>query len=528
MNKVREDLISDRHMKMGRPLMQRASGLLLHLTSLPSPYGIGDMGEGAYRFADFLSGTGQRFWQILPLTPTALLHGNSPYSSTSALAGNPLLISPDLLIEKELLSRKEIEPLPPFPEDHVDYAAVMAFKGELLKKVCGRHKVRFTTDTNFQRFCDENANWLDDYALFVALKGHFGGLPWNLWPGEIRDREKKALENWREELVDCIVEEKFIQHLFFCQWTDLKAYCNRKGIQIIGDLPIYVHYDSSDVWALPEIFKLDTEKNLLASAGAPPDFFSVTGQLWGNPVYRWNILKENGYAWWIKRAGYQLKRFNFVRLDHFRGFVDYWEVPAGEKTAVNGKWVSGPGEDFFSTLLRSFPSLPFIAEDLGVITEEVVLLRDRFALPGMRILQFAFEEDPLSDLYQPHHYIHNCVAYTGTHDNTTLVSWLFDEIEPSCRRPEKVRMERENAMRYIGFQGRETKEIHWEFIRLLMMSVANLVVFPMQDILGLGKEGRMNFPGTTHGNWEWRFRSGQLEGAEGKRLTEMTQLYGRI
>lgn len=528
MSKIREDLISDRHFNQGGALRQRASGILLHITSLPSPYGIGDMGGGAYRFADFLAETGQRFWQILPLTPTSLIHGNSPYSSDSALAGNLLLISPDLLVEKELLSKKELEPVPSFPEDRVDYAAVTTFKAELLKKVCRRHKDRIAADPDCQRFCDENANWLDDYALFVALKAHFKGLSWNLWPTEIRDRQKKAIENWRGELGDRIVQEKLIQYLFFCQWTDLKAYCTRKRIQIIGDLPIYVQYDSTDVWTHPEIFKLDGEKMLLASAGVPPDYFSDTGQFWGNPVYRWDILKANGYAWWIERVGYYLNRFDLVRLDHFRGFVDYWEVPAGEKTAVNGRWISCPGEDFFRTLLRSFPSLPFIAEDLGVITEEVGLLRDRFEFPGMRILQFAFENDPLSTLYQPHHYIHNCVAYTGTHDNTTLVSWLFDENNHAHQRPEEFNMQRENAMRYIGLQGRAAKEIYWEFIRLLMMSVANLVVFPMQDILGLGEEGRMNRPGTAHGNWEWRLRSRQLEGTEGKRLTEMTQLYERI
>ncbi|MFQ5580647.1 MAG: 4-alpha-glucanotransferase [Nitrospiria bacterium] len=527
MPKIIEDLLPDRHMHKGNPLGQRASGILLHITSLPSPYGIGDLGEGAYRFADYLAETGQRFWQILPLSPTALLHGNSPYSSTSALAGNPLLISPDRLIKNRLLSIKELEPLPSFTEDSISYAAVTAFKVELLKSVCRRHKDRITADTDFKGFCEENADWLDDYALFVALKEHFKGVCWNLWPEEIRDRKKKAIENWRRELGECILREKFIQYLFFSQWTELKGYCKRKEIQIIGDLPIYVHYDSSDVWTHPEIFKLDARKKRLASAGAPPDFFSATGQFWENPVYRWDVLKSNGYAWWIKRIGYHLKRFDLVRLDHFRGFVDYWEIPAGEKTAVNGKWVPCPGEDFFRTLLRSFPSLPFIAEDLGVITEEVRLLRDRFGLPGMRILQFAFEGDPLSDLYQPHHYIHNCVAYTGTHDNATLVTWLFDDDNGGCREPEKVQAQRENAMRYIGYRGRATKEIFWEYIRLLMMSVANLVVFPMQDILGLGKEGRMNRPGTTRGNWEWRLQSRQMEGDEREKLSEMTKRYGR-
>ncbi|MFQ5949505.1 MAG: 4-alpha-glucanotransferase, partial [Nitrospiria bacterium] len=443
-------------------------------------------------------------------------------------AGNPLLISPDLLVEKGLLAKKDIQPVPSFPEERVDYAAVTAYKAELLEKAYHRHKDRINTDEEFKRFCGENVNWLEDYALFVALKAHFKEISWDRWPVEFRDRRNKTIENCRAELGDRIVQEKFIQYLLFRQWADLKQYCNRKRIKIIGDLPIYVDYDSTDVWVHPELFKLDTEKRPLVFAGVPPDFFSATGQLWGNPVYRWDILKTSGYAWWIDRVGYHLERFDLVRLDHFRGFVDYWEIPAGEKTAVNGRWVPCPGEEFFRTLLRSYSSLPFIAEDLGIITADVGALRDRFAFPGMRILQFAFEDDPLSDLYQPHHYIHNCVAYTGTHDNTTLVSWLFDEDDCSRREPEEFITQRENAMRYIGLQGEATRDIYWEFIRLMMESVANLVIFPMQDVLGLGKEGRMNRPATPHGNWEWRLRPKQLEGAEGKRLAEMTQLSGRM
>jgi 4-alpha-glucanotransferase len=507
-------------------MKRRASGILLHITSLPSPYGIGDLGPEAYRFADFLAEARQGFWQILPLNPTRINFGNSPYDSPSAFAGNPLLISPLLLVENGLLSKSDIEDLQLLSRFRVDYPAVTKYKGKIFTKAYQNFKDRRKENYEFEQFCTENSHWLEDYAFFSALNAHFKNEIWHRWPRSLRDRDEKELNCFKESLKGTIEIEKFLQFLFYKQWFSLKAHCNSKSIQIIGDIPIYVSYDSADVWGNPEIFNLDENKRPLVVAGVPPDYFSTTGQLWGNPIYRWDVLKETQYSWWIKRLTHNLVLSDIVRLDHFRGFVDYWEVSAKEQTALNGRWVKGPAEDLFNTIRAHFPLLPFIAEDLGIITPEVHELRDRFELPGMRILQFAFGDNSPTNLYKPINYIKNCVAYTGTHDNDTLIGWLYGSKDYSVRNPDEIRTERENALGYLGFKGNR-KDIHWEFIRLLMMSVANLVIFPMQDILGLGNEARMNRPAKTKGNWEWRIVPEQLSASLVKKLSEMTETYGR-
>lgn len=508
-------------------MKRRASGIFLHISSLPSPFGIGDLGRGAYKFADFLSAAKQSFWQILPVSPTSEAGGNSPYSSPSAFAGNHLLVSPESLVQEGILGKADVQNPVFFPKERVDYRALTKYKKNLFSVAYKNFRGKGKRSFEFEYFCDENSIWLEDYALFMAFKEYFGGVFWSQWPKEVRDREGKKIRNLKENLRDRIEREKFLQYLFFKQWFSLKNYCNQKGIQIIGDIPIYVNYDSADVWANPEIFQLDAQRKPIVVAGIPPDYFSSTGQRWGNPIYRWDILKEEGYPWWVRRVGHNLKLFDIIRLDHFKGFVDYWHVPARNRTAVEGHWVKGPREEFFNVLLKHFPCLPFIAEDLGVITAEVHELRDRFEFPGMRVFQFAFGTDPLADLYKPIHYIKNCVAYTGTHDNDTLIGWLYGSKGHSTRTPREIRMEKENVLRFLGWKEERRKNIHWEIIRVLMMSVANLVIFPMQDILGLGEKARMNRPATGQGNWEWRLMPEQLRSSLGRRLLQMTEIYGR-
>lgn len=495
---------------------ERGSGILLNITSLPSPYGIGDLGPWAYRFADFLTEAKQGFWQILPLNPTDPAYGNSPYHSISAFAGNPLLISPEGMVEEGLLAEGNFEPLPPYPKGRVDYNAVIAYKRKIFHLAYECFK-EIKEHDDYEQFCSENAHWLGDFALFVALKGHFRGQAWSEWPVEVRDRQSEALQALNQEIKDNIEKEKFLQYLFFHQWFALKEYCNQRGIQLIGDIPIYVDYDSVDVWTHPEIFKLDDDMRPVALAGVPPDYFSETGQLWGNPVYRWDVLKERGYDWWVQRMAHTLNLFDVVRVDHFRGLVAYWEVPAGESTAIDGRWVEAPAYDFLSTLLKHFPSLPVIAEDLGVITPDVREVMHHFELPGMKILLFAFSEDHPMHPYLPHTYEKNSVVYTGTHDNNTVRGWFEKEVKPK---------DKERLFHYLG---REVPmdELHWELIRLAMMSVARLVIIPMQDILGLGTEARMNRPATGEGNWEWQLLPEQVTPALAERLRDMTETYGR-
>ncbi|MGH7772678.1 MAG: 4-alpha-glucanotransferase [Candidatus Binatia bacterium] len=498
---------------MGR----RGSGVMLHITSLPSPYGIGDLGPWAYRFADFLAETRQRYWQILPLNPTSCAYGSSSYHSYSAFAGNPLLISPELLLREGMLTQEDLDEVPSFRNKRVDYPAVTEHKARLLDKAYQRYQGRLTLDHEFERFCGENTEWLEDYALFLALKAHFNGVIWRDWPGELRDRREEAIGEWKMKLREQIVREQFFQYLFFKQWSALRQYCDGKNTLIIGDLPIYVSYDSADVWANPKIFKLDGEKRPTAVAGVPPDYFSSTGQLWGNPVYRWDVLRATRYAWWLRRIQQNANCFRCLRLDHFRGFVSYWEVPASEATAMNGRWIRAPAEDFFATLVEQFPGLSILAEDLGLITPDVDEVVRYFGFPGMKVLLFAFGDDLATHPYKPHNYNENCVAYTGTHDTNTVQGWFRSEAGPEGRK---------RLFRYIGREVPQ-KEVHWEMIRLAFMSVADTAIIPMQDLLGLGEEARMNRPSTAEGNWEWRFLPEQITPSLVTRLAEMTALYGR-
>ncbi len=499
-------------------IKKRGSGILLHITSLPSKYGIGDMGPEAFRFVDFLSETKQAYWQVLPLTPTNPISDNSPYNSSSAFAGNPLFVSPELMLEEGLLSEKDLAGLPDFPRDRVDYDRVIAEREKLLQTAYERfNKKRNDYQDAYDRFCSENADWLDDFARFRAFKIHFDRKAWNEWPVEIRDRNQPAMDSLAKKLQDKIEYEKFLQYLFYHQWAKLKEYANKKDIRIIGDMPYYVSYDSSDVWTNPEVFKLDEDKRPTFIAGVPPDYFSETGQLWGNPVYRWDLMKERRYAWWIKRLKHNLELFDTVRIDHFRGFVGYWEVPVEEKTAINGEWVHAPAEDFFNTVRDNFPDLPILAEDLGVITEDVKEIIQKFGFAGMKILLFAFDESLPENPYAPHNHIRNCLVYTGTHDNNTSRGWFNEEATPETK---------ERFFRYIGRDMHE-RDVNWEFVRMALRSVADMVILPVQDVIGLGSEAKMNRPGTGEGNWRWRLQSGQIREGMIRYLRELTEIYGR-
>ncbi len=495
----------------------RASGVLLHVSSLPSDFGIGDLGPWAYRFVDFLSELKQSYWQILPLGPTSPAIGNSPYSCFSAFAGNPILISPEGLQEKGLVGRDDIQGAPQFDQRRVHYDAVTLYKGHLLRQAFERCKAGLGGHPSFQRFCERNRYWLDDYALFMTLKNMHDGVVWTSWPAEYRDRDPGALQAWRQEQGEAMQYERFVQFLFFQQWRELRDYCALRTVQIIGDLPIYVTFDSADVWANPRLFKLDAEKQPRYVAGVPPDYFSATGQRWGNPVYDWETIKSERFLWWIRRMESNLRLFDSIRLDHFRGFAAYWEVPAAEQTAVNGVWIEAPGEELFTALSRRFPNLPVIAEDLGYITPDVRELKQRFGFPGMKILQFGFGENIATNTDAPHTYDRNCVVYTGTHDNNTMTGWFFNEAASDDRR---------RFLEYIGCDG-DDRDIHLKGIRLAMASVANTAVFPMQDLLGLSAEHRMNTPSVSNGNWEWRLLREEMDPSRLGRIAEMTRFFGR-
>jgi 4-alpha-glucanotransferase len=496
--------------------MNRSSGILLHITSLPSRHAIGDLGAGAYAFADFLAKAKQSLWQVLPLNPTDDAHGNSPYSSISAFAGNVLLISPELLVEEGLLRPEDIQPKRP-GGSRTDYRAAALEKWPLLRRAHDRFRSTGWKRNEYERFCALNGGWLEDYALFVALKNRFGGGPWSAWPHDFRKRVDSSLLDARSMLSADVDRAKFFQFLFFAQWASLKAYCVGKGIRLIGDIPIYVNYDSVDVWTQSRIFKLGPDGRPAFVAGVPPDYFSETGQLWGNPVYDWAALAESGYRWWLDRFAHNLGLFDFVRIDHFRGFVGYWEVSAGEKTAANGRWVKAPADDFFGTLLARFPGSSLIAEDLGVITPDVREVMERHGIPGMRVLLFAFTEDNPKHPYLPRNYAKNCVAYTGTHDNNTARGWFAEEALPE---------ERQRLFRYLGREILE-EAVPRELVRLVMDSVADAAVVPMQDILGLGEEGKMNRPAVPHGNWEWRLLGAQLASPLADSLAALTVECGR-
>ncbi len=515
---------------------ERSGGILLHPTSLPGPYGIGDLGPQAYRFVDWLASTGCKLWQILPLGPTG--YGDSPYQCFSAFAGNPYLISLDALVEDGLLTPNDLKDAPDFPASRVDFGWIIPWKLDLLRRAFSRftqHATRNTQHeslhTEFASFCRENAFWLDDYALFMSLKEANGGGAWNEWDKAIRKRVKSALDKARRGQAENIERHSFLQFLFFRQWGRLRKYANGLGVRIIGDIPIFIAYDSADAWANPESFFLDEDSLPTVVAGVPPDYFSPTGQLWGNPLYRWEVHRESGYAWWIERFRSVLKLVDVVRLDHFRGFAGYYEIPFGAKTAEKGRWVPGPGSHFFETLASALTAptegsaesvrhtrseipntLPIIAEDLGVITPDVEELRDRFGFPGMRILQFGF--DSAKNPFLPHNYIANCVAYTGTHDNDTARGW-FDTA------PQE---EREFALKYLNTNG---KDFVWALIRGVWSSVAVYAVAPMQDLLNLGGEARMNFPSKLGGNWEWRMCEDDASEELAGRLKEFNELYLR-
>jgi 4-alpha-glucanotransferase len=503
----------------------RASGILLHPTSLPGRFGIGDLGKEAYRFADFLTSGGQRLWQILPLGPTG--YGNSPYQCLSVFAGNPLFISLERLAEDKFLELADLENRPSLPKDRVDYDSVIKFKMPLLKKSFETFQRKATSSEReqFEVFCQQNTSWLETYSLFMALKEAHGLAAWNTWEEDIRRRQSKSLQRWSKKLDYEIYRHKYQQYQFFKQWSELKKYCNERGIRLIGDMSIFVALDSAEVWSHPEMFYLDSSDKPTVVAGVPPDYFSKTGQLWGNPLYRWDVMARDGYTWWIERFRATHALVDIIRLDHFRGFEKYWEVPGTDTNAMNGRWVSGPGIELFKAVQKALGTLPIIAEDLGVITPEVDALRYQLGFPGMRVLQFAFGSDPKADDYKPHNYLRNCVVYTGTHDNNTTIGWFKDiAIEATTQGWEEKKRERQAALKYLGTDGHE---INWDFIRLALMSVADTAIIPMQDVLGLGSEARMNFPGTTKGNWRWRFVPDMLTAEIKDRLKELTLLYGR-
>ena len=496
-------------------MFERSSGILFHPTSLPGKYGIGTLGKEAYAFIDFLKKSRQKLWQIFPLGPTG--YGDSPYQSFSSFAGNPYLIDFDLLIEAHLLSEEDLRDV--FfgdNEEYIDYGAIYNQKYPLLRKAYENFKSSDNHEMreNLEDFKRENASWLNDYSLYISLKNHFNGLPWNEWAHDIKNREHGAMEHYRNELADDIEYHNFIQFLFFKQWGDVKRYANENGIKIIGDIPIFVAADSSDAWANPEIFLFDEERKPVKVAGVPPDYFSATGQLWGNPLYNWQKLKETNYSWWVERVRANLSTCDIIRIDHFRGFEAYWAVPYGDDTAINGQWEPGPGIDLFNAIKSQLGELPIIAEDLGLMTQGVIDLREATGFPGMKILGFAFDSGEEND-YLPHTYTKNCVVYTGTHDNDTLIGWFQKAKEE----------DRQFARDYLN--SRSDDEIHWDAIRGAWSSVANMAISPVQDFLGLGSEARINTPGVAAGNWQWRLRHGVLTDELAERIAKLTRVYSR-
>ena len=494
-------------------LSMRASGILLHTTSLPGRFGAGDLGEEAYRFVDWLKSAGQTYWQMLPLGEIG--PGHSPYMSKSAFAGNVLLIDLQELVKYGWLEQGDLEPPPEFSTERVDFALVQPFRMERLRQAAKKFfSLNSAIKSEFKEFCNDERGWLEDYALFMSIAEHHSQQEWSFWPPELVRRDERALNRVRREYADEIGFWKFCQWRFAHQWFRLKEYANSHGIWIIGDVPIFVAYQCADVWAHQDLFKLNEDGRPQVVAGVPPDYFSEMGQLWGNPVYRWESHEKTGFKWWVARMQHALRFSDLVRVDHFRGFAAYWEIPADAPDAIDGKWVPVPGEKLLHTLQQSFPYLPIIAEDLGVITPDVVELRDKFGLPGMRVLHFAFAEGD-ANLFLPHHYIQNTVAYTGTHDNDTTLGW-WETL------PEN---EKAYARQYLNSDG---QEIHWDMMKALSGSVANTVIFPMQDILGLPGEHRMNFPGHPAGNWEWRFSWEQVKQEHTAKLSGMSVEYERL
>jgi 4-alpha-glucanotransferase len=491
----------------------RSSGVLLHPTSLPGAHGSGDFGSGAYHFVDWLVTAGQQLWQILPLCPAGM--GNSPYMGYSAFAGDPMLIGLDELVAKGWIDSAELSHSPKFSSHHVDYGAMGDFRMKHLRKAARTFfcDARDPDRQAYESFVNREAKWLDDFALFMALLKKFGNKEWSAWSADVAQRKPAALKAARTELESDVNFWMFTQWCFYRQWSALKKYANDRGVQIVGDIPIFIAFQSADVWAHPDLFFLDKNRKPTVVAGVPPDYFSETGQRWGNPLYRWNVMERNNFSWWIDRIQATLTVVDIVRIDHFRGFCAYWEIPASEATAVHGRWVDGPKEKLFEAIQQKLGRLPIIAEDLGVITPDVVALREKFNFPGMKVLQFAFAGDTKNP-FLPHNYDHNSVVYTGTHDNDTTLGWYTSATE----------RERVFVRKYSGSDG---SNIHWDLIRLASRSVANMSVCPFQDIIGLGTEGRMNYPGTPTGNWEWRFTWDQVRPEHARELSEITALYGR-
>ncbi len=512
-------------MKLANRPNARRSGILLHPTSLPGGTGIGDLGAEAHRFVDFLAETGQSLWQVLPLGPTG--YGDSPYQCFSAFAGNALLISLEALANDGWLTPRDLERSPKFSARRIEYGPLIEFKSRLLWKAFDNFKAEASPaeKEEFERFSHGARSWLEPYALFRSIKDHHRGKSWTDWDAHLRERDDVALHFWGENHAREIEAHKFVQFTFFRQWVSLARYANAKGIQIIGDVPIFVAHDSADVWSHPELFHLDQQGRPTKVAGVPPDYFSATGQLWGNPIYRWDVIANDGYAWWIDRIRATLQLVDILRLDHFRGFQACWTVPAGETTAVHGRWEAGPGVHLFDAIRKALGDLPIIAEDLGFITEDVHQLRQTLGFPGMRILQFAFGTDPQADSFRPYNYPQDCVVYTGTHDNDTTVGW-FNSVGAgeSTRSRAEVDQERKFLLGYLGTNG---SEINWDFIRLALSSVARIAIIPLQDVLGLDSEARMNVPARESGNWAWRFGPRDLTATRRRRLAELTETYGR-
>jgi 4-alpha-glucanotransferase len=504
---------------------RRSSGILLHPTSLPGRFGIGDLGPALFEFLDLLVAGRQRVWQVLPLGPTG--YGDSPYQCFSAFAGNPLLVSLEGLVADGLLAESELPDRSQFHDGDVDFPAVIEDRRALWPRVLDRLDASGTEVTRrFDQFCRTQAHWLDDFALFMAVKDAHDLAPWTKWDTEIARREERALARWSSRCVRDIRLHKLTQFLFFEQWQRVRDACRERSIEIMGDLPIFVAHDSADVWARRELFRLDEKGQPTVLAGVPPDYFSATGQLWGNPHYRWDVLSQTRYAWWIERIRALLAQVDRIRIDHFRGFEAAWEVPAGSTTAIGGEWKKGPGASLFEEVRAALAldRLPFVAENLGVITPEVETLRERFDLPGMAILQFAFGTDPQAPTFKPHNYQRNVVVYTGTHDNDTTVGWWTGDAGHSTRSEGEIEDEREHVRRYLGL---DSRSIHWEFIRAVMASVADTAIVPAQDLLGLGSDARFNRPGSASGNWRWRLRPGQLTRETMQTLGAMAETYDR-
>lgn len=492
---------------------KRSGGILLHPTSLPNEFGIGTLGREAYDFTDFLAKAGQTLWQVLPLGPTG--PGDSPYQSFSAFALNPSMIDLQDFVEKGLIGHEDLADARRKNTGIVDYAFVNTSRGDIFSKA---YRAFCTTAPDadkiaFRTFEEKHHYWLDDYALFMAIKESLGGIPWYEWPDELRLRKPDALEKTGKELEERTAYHKFLQYVANCQWMKLKSFANEKNIQIIGDIPLYVSYDSSDAWANPEVFILDEDLNPEMVAGVPPDFFSETGQLWGNVLFKWDYLKETGFEWWIKRVAHNLELADIIRIDHFRGLVAFWAIPFGAETAIDGQWIDAPAVELFEALGKKLGNLPIIAEDLGVITPDVDAVREQFNLPGMKILQFAFDKSTANP-YLPHFYTQNSVVYTGTHDNDTVVGW-YNELDS------------EDKLKLHRYLGNISTGIHWQMIRAAWASVSDLAVVPLQDVLGLGTTARMNVPGTLSGNWQWRYLDGQLHDEHACILSELSKLFNR-